>query len=60
MKLEHEHQDRTIAVVVPELVEPRWYYYFLYNQRGELLAAQLLLNVDRRIVIINVPWYLRD
>jgi len=34
--------DRTIAVVIPQLMERRWYYYFLHNQRLQLLAAQLL------------------
>ncbi|HZU27696.1 MAG TPA: APC family permease [Bryobacteraceae bacterium] len=58
LKLEHEHADRTIAVVLPELIERRWYEYFLHNQRGKLLAALLLLQGDRRIVIVNVPWYL--
>jgi amino acid transporter len=58
--LEREHKDRMIAVLIPQLVEPRWYYYFLHNQRGELLTALLLLKGDRRIVTINVPWYLKD
>lgn len=56
--LEHEHPDRTIAVVVSEMVERHWYHYFLHNQRGELLSALLLVRGDRRIVIVNVPWYL--
>jgi hypothetical protein len=58
--VEREHPERTVAVVIPELVEGRWYHYFLHNQRGELLAALLLVKGDRRIVIINVPWYLRN
>jgi hypothetical protein len=41
------------------LVEPRWDHYFLHNQRTELLSGLLLLKGDRRIVIVNVPWYLR-
>ena len=58
--LEHQNKDRTIAVVIPQLVEPRWYNYFLHNQRGQLLAALLVLKGDRRIVTINVPWYLKE
>jgi amino acid transporter len=58
--LEREHKDRMIAVLIPQLVEPRWYYYFLHNQRGQLLTALLLLKGDRRIVTINVPWYPKD
>jgi hypothetical protein len=59
LELERQHSDRHVAVVIPHLVEPRWYNYFLHNQRGDLLAAFLFLKGDRRIVTINVPWYLR-
>lgn len=58
-ELELRHPDRQIAVVVPNLVEKRWYQRFLHNQRGELLSALLLLNGNHRTVIVNVPWYLR-
>jgi hypothetical protein len=60
LAVERDHPDRTVAVVIPQLVERRWYHYFLHNQRGELLAALLLVKGDRRIVIINVPWYLES
>ena len=56
--LERTHPDRYIAVVIASLVERKWYQYFLHNQRGELLTALLLVKGDRRIVIMNVPWYL--
>ncbi|HEX3880823.1 MAG TPA: APC family permease [Bryobacteraceae bacterium] len=56
-KLERDHPDRRIAVVVPTLVERRFYKRLLHNQRSQLLTALLVLNGDRRISIINVPWY---
>jgi hypothetical protein len=59
LEIERTNPDRTIAVVLPELVEPRWYQYFLHNQRAKLLAAALLMKGTHRIVIVNVPWYLR-
>lgn len=59
LELERTHPDRIISVVIAELVERRWYHYFLHNQRGELLSTLLLIKGDRRITIINVPWYLR-
>jgi hypothetical protein len=59
LELEDEHKGRMIGVVIPALVEYHWYHYFLHNQRGELLTAMLLVKGDRRIVIIDVPWYLR-
>ena len=58
LQLERDHPDHGVAIVIPDLVERRWYYYFLHNQRGKLLAALLVVRGDRRIVIVDVPWYL--
>ena len=58
LAIERDHPERTIAVIIPQLVKRRWYHYFLHNQRGALLAALLLVKGDRRITIVNVPWYL--
>jgi hypothetical protein len=59
LKIEQELPDRQIAIIVPELVEEHWYHYPLHNQRAELLKALLLLHGSQRIVLINVPWYLK-
>jgi hypothetical protein len=59
-ELECKRSDRYIAVVIPNLVERRWYQRFLHNQRGELLSALLLLNGHHRTTIVNVPWYLHE
>jgi amino acid transporter len=58
MAIERKNPDRTIALVLPELVEQRWYQYFLHNERDQILAMRLLRHGTRRIVIVNVPWYL--
>jgi amino acid transporter len=58
-RIETEYPGRSIAVVVPELVGSRWYDYFLHNQRSTALKAALLMRGGQRIVVINVPWYLR-
>ena len=50
---------RKVMVVVPELVAVRWYQYLLHNHRSTALKAMLLLQGTRRIVVVNVPWYLR-
>ncbi len=59
LEIERKNPDRTIAVLLPELVERQWYQYFLHNQRARILAAHLLTQGTHRIVIVNVPWYLR-
>jgi amino acid transporter len=58
LQVEKDHPDSQIAVIVPELVERHWYHYPLHNQRAELLKAFLLLHGSRRIVLVNVPWYI--
>jgi len=59
LSLVKKHKDRQIAVIIPELVEKHWYQYFLHNQRATWLKAALLLKGNDRIVVINVPWYLK-
>ena len=58
LEAEQKNPDRTIAVVVPELVANHWYLYLLHNHRSTVLKALLLLQGKRRVVVINVPWYL--
>ncbi len=59
LAIERNRPDRTVAVLLPELVERQWYQYFLHNQRARILAASLLTQGTHRIVIVSVPWYLR-
>jgi amino acid transporter len=53
------HPDRQIAVVIPEMVQDRWYNYVLHNQRAAALKAMLYFFGNRQIMVVNVPWYLR-
>jgi amino acid transporter len=56
--LERAHPGRDLVVIVPEVVRTRWYHYLLHNQTAALIKAYLLFSGFRRVVIINVPWYL--
>lgn len=58
LELQRKDSTRQIAVVIPELVERHWYYYFLHNQRATVLKALLYLRGTEGIAVINVPWYL--
>ena len=58
LELERKYPNRLISVLVPELIEPRWYYYLLHNQRAAALKLLLYAKGNRRIIVINVPWYL--
>ena len=58
LELQKKDPSRQIAVVIPELVERHWYYYFLHNQRAAALKALLYVKGNEQIAVVNVPWYL--
>jgi len=58
LQLENNNADKHVAVVLPELMERRWYYLLLHNQRSSALKALLYFQGSQRITVINVPWYL--
>jgi amino acid transporter len=60
LDLSKKHPDRNIIVVIPELVEGRWYEYFLHNQRGRLLEWLLLVQGNERIFTVSAPWYVGE
>jgi len=59
LDLSKKNPGRNIVVVIPELVEDRWYEYFLHNQRGRLLEWVLLARGNERIHTVSAPWYVR-
>jgi hypothetical protein len=58
--LQRAHPGRDIAVIIPELVGTRWYHYILHNQTAAIIKVYLHLSGFRRVVVVNVPWYLDD
>ena len=58
LKTEHDHPDRQIAVLVPELIVKHWWQAPLHNQRAQMLKLLLLVRGNQRIMVINIPWYL--
>jgi len=57
LDLSKRNPARSIIVVIPELVEDKWYEYFLHNQRGRLLEWVLLARGNERIFTVSAPWY---
>ncbi len=58
LTLQKSDPTRQIAVLIPELVERHWYYYFLHNQRAAVLKTLLYIKGSERIAVVNVPWYI--
>jgi hypothetical protein len=59
IKLSNENPDRRVIAIVPELVEHRWYNYFLHSRRATILKALLLMKGNDRISVLNIPWYFK-
>jgi hypothetical protein len=55
---ERESDTRKVCVLVPELVVRHWWEDLLHNRRSGLLKMLVLMRGNRRIVVINIPWYL--
>jgi amino acid transporter len=58
LKTEQESSFHKICVLVPELVVRHWWENLLHNRRADLLKVILLMRGNRRIIVINIPWYL--
>jgi amino acid transporter len=58
--LAEKRPDRQIAVIVPELVEPRWYRAIAHSHTSQVLKALLLYRGGPPIVVVSTPWYLKD
>jgi amino acid transporter len=59
-QIEEESPDRTIAVLIPELVKRHWWEYLLSVQRARRLRAALLEYGGSRVAVMEVPWYLAE
>jgi amino acid transporter len=57
LDLSKAHPGRSIIVVIPELVEDKWYEYFLHNQRARMLEWVLLARGNDCIFTLSAPWY---
>jgi hypothetical protein len=55
---ERESSFKKVCVLVPELVVHHWWENLLHNRRADMLKVILLLRGNRRIIVINIPWYL--
>jgi amino acid transporter len=58
LDVERKSSFHKICVLVPELVVRHWWENLLHNRRADLLKFILLMRGNRRIIVINIPWYL--
>ena len=52
-----QHPDKTLTVILPEMVPAHWWEQVLHNQTALRLKAALLFRPG--IVVADVPYHLR-
>ncbi len=57
-RMEKEHPDDYITVVLPEFVVKHWWHHLLHNQSAMVLKAALLFRP--RVVTTSVPFHLKQ
>jgi amino acid transporter len=57
-RIEKEHPDDYITIVLPEFVVKHWWHHLLHNQSALTLKAALLFK--RRVVTTSVPFHLNE
>jgi hypothetical protein len=55
--LKAKHPRCYVAVVVPEVMETRWWELLLHQHKATYLRAALLKRADKRVLVVTVPWY---
>jgi hypothetical protein len=51
---------RQISIVIPELIERKWYNTLLHNHAATFIKGFIYFSGLQRVTVINVPWYLKD
>ena len=63
LRLIEEHggcePGRPVAIVLPQLVEKRWWEWLLHTHRERRLRAALLRDGGEDLAVIGVPWQLQ-
>jgi amino acid transporter len=59
-KIKTQYPHRLIAVVIPEIVEKHWWYALLHSRRASHLRSALRSRQDARVIVVDLPWFIRD
>ncbi len=58
--IERRSPDRVVAVIVPEILEKHWWHAPLHSRRASRLRAAIRDRQDERVIVIGMPWYIKD
>jgi hypothetical protein len=58
-KIQAEYPGREIAVIVPTLVQTRWWERLLHDGRAARLARAIVKDGGENVVVVSVPWHVK-
>jgi hypothetical protein len=58
-KTKSRYPDRLIAVIIPEIVEKHWMYALLHSRRASQLRSALRARQDDRVIVVDLPWFIK-
>ncbi len=56
-RLTRANPGRPVVVIVPELVQRRWYQALLHSHTSTLLKALLVQRGGPQVLVVSAPWY---
>ena len=59
-EVDKQTPGRAVTVVLPELIDGRWWGYLMHAHRERRLRAALLRTGGPKITVTSVPWQLRE
>jgi hypothetical protein len=59
-RLKRQFPDRLIGVVIPDVIENHCWQVLLHGRKAARLRRALHKRGDRKVVVIDVPWYVKD
>jgi hypothetical protein len=59
-KMKRRYPNRLIAVIIPEIVEKHWWHAMLHSRRASRLRSALRARQDVCVIVIDLPWFIKD
>ena len=56
-RIERDHKDDLVTIILPEFVPAKWWQHLLHNQSSLTLKAALLFKEG--VIVTNVPYHLK-
>ena len=59
-EIKGRYPRRLVAVIIPEIVEKHWWQALLHSRRASRLRSALRARQDVRVIVIDLPWFIKD